>query len=284
MKNSSVKLLLLFFILSLVGCAELAKHAETIKPTAKVTGMQLTNINFDQVDLVFDLAVKNENPVPLKLAGMNYELKIENQSLVSGVSDQAIKIKANSTSAVQLPITLKFSDLKNLSSELWGKDKVSYQLLSQFNVKLPVIGNYVIPVSKEGELPVPKVPEIKLKDVKVKNVSFVSAKLVARVEVGNPNDFDLALSNINYQLNINQRNWGKGAIKNSVNIPKHGKAIVEIPLKVNFLSAGKSVYDVVINRKPINYRLRGNATINTELDLLKNVNMPLDISGSTSLQ
>ncbi len=284
MKKTMDKLLLLLITLSLISCAELTKHADTIKPTAKITDMRLVNINFDRVDLIFDLVIENKNPVSFKLTDLEYDLKIENQSLLSGTSAQAVNIKANSISPVQLPITLKFDDLKKLPGEIWNKDIISYQLLSRLNVNLPIIGKHAIPVSKTGELPVPKIPEISIKDIKVKNISFATAELIALVEVNNPNDFALGVSNLNYQLNINQKNWGQGNISSNINIPKKGTGIVEIPLKLNLLSAGKSVYDVIINKKPINYQLTGNATINTALELLNNFDMPLDISGTTSLQ
>ncbi len=284
MKHSIIKLLLLLFTITLISCAELAKHADTIKPTAKLTGTRLANINFEQVDLVFDLAVENKNPVSLNLAGLDYELKIENQSLVSGTTAQAIQLKASSTSPVQLPITLKFNDLKNLPGELWNKDKIAYQLISQFNVDLPVIGNYAIPVTNKGELPVPKIPDIKIKDVKVKNLSFTSADLIAQVEVSNPNDFDLGLSNLNYQLTVNQQNWGQGKINKNSSIPKKGKGIVEIPVKLNMLSAGKSAYNALVNKAPMEYQLTGNVTVDTGLELLKKQNIPLDIKGTTSIR
>jgi len=274
----------LLFTASLISCAQLAKHTDTIKPTAKVTGARLVNINFEQVDLVFDLAVENKNPVSLKLAGLDYDLKIENQSLVSGTTAQAIKIKANSTSSVKIPITLKFDDLKKLPGELWNKDKITYQLLSKFNINLPLIGNYAIPVEKKGEFPVPKIPDIQIRDINVKNISFTSAELVARIEINNPNNFDIGVSNFNYQLNINQKNWGQGEISNNINIPKKGKGIVEVPLKLNIFSVGKSAYDLVVNKKQVEYQLKGNATINTALELLKTYDMPLDISGTTSLR
>ena len=284
MKHSIIKLLLLLFTITLISCAELAKHADTIKPTAKLTGTRLANINFEQVDLVFDLAVENKNPVSLNLAGLDYELKIENQSLVSGTTAQAIQLKASSTSPVQLPITLKFNDLKNLPGELWNKDKIAYQLISQFNVDLPVIGNYAIPVTHKGELPVPKIPDIKIKDVKVKNLSFTSADLIAQVEVSNPNDFDLGLSNLNYQLTVNQQNWGQGKIDQNSSIPKKGKGLVEIPVKLNMLSAGKSAYNALVNKAPMEYQLTGNVTVDTGLELLKKQNIPLDIKGTTSIR
>ena len=284
MKHSINKLLLLLFTMTLISCAELAKHADTIKPTAKLTGTRLANINFEQVDLIFDLAVENKNPVSLNLAGLEYDLKIENQSLVSGTTAQAIQLKASSTSPVQLPITLKFNDLKNLPGELWNKDKIAYQLISQFNVDLPVIGNYAIPVTHKGELPVPKIPDIKIKDVKVKNLSFTSADLIAQVEVSNPNDFDLGLSNLNYQLTVNQQNWGQGKIDQNSSIPKKGKGLVEIPVKLNMLSAGKSAYNALVNKAPMEYQLTGNVTVDTGLELLKKQNIPLDIKGTTSIR
>jgi LEA14-like dessication related protein len=284
MKHSIIKLLLLLFTMTLISCAELAKHADTIKPTAKLTGTRLANINFEQVDLVFDLAVDNKNPVSLNLAGLDYELKIENQSLVSGTTAQAIQLKASSTSPVQLPITLKFNDLKNLPGELWNKDQIAYQLISQFNVDLPVIGNYAIPVTSKGELPVPKIPDIKIKDVKVNNLSFTSADLIAQVEVSNPNDFDLGLSNLNYQLTVNQQNWGQGKINQNSSIPKKGKGLVEIPVKLNMLSAGKSAYNALVNKAAMEYQLTGNVTVDTGLELLKKQNIPLDIKGTTSIR
>ena len=284
MKHSMNKLLLLLFTISLFGCAELAKHADTIKPTAKLTGTRLANINFEQVDLIFDLAVENKNPITLDLAGLDYDLKIENQSLVSGVTAKAINLKANSTSPVQLPVTLKFDDLKKLPGELWNKDKLAYDLQTTFNIILPVIGNYAIPVSKQGEFPVPKMPGIIIKDVKIKNLSFTTAELVAQVEVTNPNDFDLGLSNLSYQLNVNQQNWGQGKINQSNSIPKKGKGIVEIPVKLNLLSAGKSAYNALVNKTPVEYQLTGNATLDTGLELLKGYNLPLDIKGTTAIR
>ena len=284
MKSQLKTLFTLLLLLSLTACAQLSKQADAIKPTAKLTGTRIGNINFDKIDLIFDLAVTNKNPITLDLAGLDYDLKIENQSLVSGVTAKAIKLKANSTSPVQLPVTLRFEDLKNLPGELWNKDKLAYDLKTTFNIILPIIGNYPVPVEKQGELPVPRIPDIKIKDVKIKNLSFTSAELVAQVEVSNPNDFDLGLSDFDYQLKINQQNWGQGKISKSSKIPKKGKGIIEIPVKLNLLSVGTAAYKILLNKSDIDYQLTGNATVDTGLELLDKQKIPLDIKGSTSLR
>ena len=284
MKTTMQKLFLLLAVFYLSACAELTKHTGAIKPTAKVTGMRLANIDFDKVDLIFDLAVENKNPIALDIAGLDYDLKIENQSLVSGVTAQAIKIQANSTSPVQLPISLKFDDLKKLPGELRNKDNFAYQLDTIFNVNLPIIGNYALPVSKQGELPVPKIPDVKIKNVKINKLSFTSAELITQVEVTNPNAFDLALSNFNYQLNVNQQPWGQGNITQKSNIPKKGKGIINIPVKLDLLTAGKSAYTLLVNKSPLDYQLKGNVTLDTGLELLKNYKLPLDVKGKALLK
>lgn len=284
MKLPIQPLLLLLLALILSSCAELTKYTDTIKPTASLTGMHLANINFEQVDLIFDLAVENKNPVALDLAGMDYDLKIANQSLVSGVTAQAIKIKANTTSPVQLPITLRFADLKKLPGELWNKDNFAYQLDTIFNVNLPVIGNYAIPVSKQGELPVPKIPSITVKEVKVKQLNFTSADLVTQVEINNPNAFNLVMSNFNYQLNINQQTWGKGMVSEKNNVPQKGSTVIDIPVKLDLLTAGKSAYKLLLNKSPLEYQLTGNVTLDTGIELLRDYKLPLDVKGTAALQ
>ena len=265
MKRPLQRSLILFYIIFLSSCAELAKHAETIKPTARLTGTHLANINFEQADLVFDLAVENQNPVAINLAGLNYDLKIENQSLISGVTAQGLEIKPASTSTVQLPVTLKFDDLRKLPDELWQKDRFAYQLDTKIVVDLPIIGNYAIPLSRSGELPVPKMPVIKVNSVKIKNLSLTAAEVVAQVEIDNPNAFDLAFSDFDYQLDINQQNWGKGSISQRNNIPQKSKGTIEIPVKLNIMSMGQTAYQLLSNKQQLEYQLKGAMTLDTEL-------------------
>jgi LEA14-like dessication related protein len=283
MTRSIKKVSILVIAFLLAGCAELEKYAEVIKPTAKLTDTRLTNIDFEKAELVFDLAVDNQNPVAINLAGLNYDLKIENQSLISGVAARGLEIKPASITTVQIPVTLKFDDLKKLPGEVWQKDRFGYQLDSEFVVDLPVIGNYAIPVSKQGELPVPKLPEIKLKDLQVKNLSLTAAEVIARVEIYNPNDFDLGFSDFNYQLSINQQPWGEGNINQSRSLPKKDRGTIDIPVKLNLMSMGQTAFQILSNKQPMEYSLTGGITLDTGIDMLRNYKMPLNINGKATL-
>ena len=273
----------LLLVICLSGCAELAKHAETVKPTATLTGTRLVNINFEQADLMFDLEIENQNPIAINLAGLDYDLKIENQSLISGVTAQGLKIKPAATSKVQLPVSLKFDDLKKLPGEIWKQDNFAYQLDTKFIVDLPLIGEYAIPVSKTGELPVPKMPDIRIRDIAVKSLGLRSAELVAEVEINNPNAFDLGFSNFDYQLNVNRQSWGKGSINAGRSIPKKAKGVVEIPLQLDMLSIGQSAFQMLSSGQPFEYQLKGSVTLDTGIDLLRSYTLPLDVRGQVPL-
>jgi LEA14-like dessication related protein len=127
-------------------------------------------------------------------------------------------------------------------------------------------------------------PQIKVKGVKISKLSFTSAELLTQVEVNNPNAFNLAMSNLNYQLNINNQKWGEGNIAKTSNIPEKGKGVIDIPVKLDLVSVGQAAYKVLLNKSTIEYELTGNATVDTGLELLRNYKMPLDVKGKTSLQ
>lgn len=270
------------FLLS--SCSFLKQQAEVIKPTAKLTGASLSNINFDQADLVFDLAVENKNPVALDLSGLKYDFQLDGNSLVSGVTSQGIKLKANGTSTVKLPVSVVFDDLKKLGTDIWTKDSLKYNLDTTFMVKLPIIGDYAVPVTKEGDVPVPKIPSISVKGVKLKKMGFTAADLVAQIEVSNPNNFDLGLNKLDYNLNVNDSQWGAGKVSKATNVPKKGKAVINIPVTLDLLKMGTAAMNLINSQSQLNYQLTGNANIDTALELFKNVDVPLDIKGSTSVR
>jgi LEA14-like dessication related protein len=280
---SITRLFILCLLLQVSACAELTRHADAIKPTAQVTGTRLANIDFDKVELIFDLAVENNNPVALDLAGLEYDLKIADQSLVSGVTGQAVKLKANATSPVELPVTLKFEQLKKLPGEIWQKDSVAYQLDTKVKVSLPVIGDYSIPVSRQGELPVPRMPEVKIRNVKVVDLGFTSADILARVEIINPNGFDLGISDLNYRLNIDEQKWGQGSIRQMKSIPKKGRGTIDIPVNLDLSAMGSTALKLLQDKSTLKYQLKGDVTLDTGIELMRNYEMPLDIKGTTPL-
>ncbi len=266
------------------GCANLEKQIDTIKPSAELLGTRLTNINFDGVDLVFDVAVTNRNPFSLRMAGLDYEVVIAEHSFISGVMAQGLKLNKSSVSKVAVPVTLKFDDLRQLPGELWKADQFEYHVFTDIHLDLPVIGKYTIPVSAKGELPVPKMPSVRLQKVSVNSLNLASADIVADLEIDNPNAFDLALKNFNYKLDVNDKTWGEGTGATPNSIPQKSTGTIRIPLTLNLMTMGQSVYQLLNGDQRFAYQLAGSITIDTGLDFLRAYKMPLNISGTAYLR
>jgi LEA14-like dessication related protein len=127
-------------------------------------------------------------------------------------------------------------------------------------------------------------PNIKLKDIKLKSLSFTNAEVIAQVEVINPNNFNLDINNLNYQLNINQEKWGQGNITQAGMIPRKGKGTINIPLQLDLMSMGSTMFSMLHSKATLEYQLTGNATVDTGIELLRNLSLPLDISGKAAVK
>jgi LEA14-like dessication related protein len=279
MNKATVIYIYFIFILIITGCAQLKQKAETLKPTVKIVNTRFVDINFDKADLVFDMIVDNPNPVALKLSGLVYEMIIEGQSLVSGEAARGLKLKPGGKSRIGIPVTLKFDDLKKLPGKLRDKDNIAYRLNTIITVNLPVIGNYDIHLSESGEIPVPKLPDIRLKDVKINKLTLTSAELLTSIEINNPNAFALGLDNFNYKLDINNQTWGKGRIAQKQNVPGKGTGVIKIPVKLNLLNMGRTVYQLLNSEGAFAYQLSGDLNLDAGIALFKKYHMPLDIKG-----
>ena len=185
---------------------------------------------------------------------------------------------------MEVPVTLKFDDLKKLPGELWKKDEVAYQFNTTITLNLPVIGNYDIRLENKGEIPLPKVPDVKLRAVKLNKLNLTSAEILTTIEINNPNAFSLGLSNIDYMLDINNKTWGQGSIAQSQNIPKRGTGVIAIPVELNLLNMGRAVYQLLADKETVDYRLSGGMEVDTGIALIKKLKMPLDLKGKASFK
>lgn len=87
-------------------------------------------------------------------------------------------------------------------------------------------------------------PTARLKGLSFKDVSLKSATLLFDVEVENPYTVDLPLANLDYQLTSKTNPFLAGNADLQSTIPAHGKEIVGLPVKVNYLELLKALKDV----------------------------------------
>ncbi|MCG7896736.1 MAG: LEA type 2 family protein [Candidatus Thiodiazotropha taylori] len=279
-------ILLLFMILLLQGCSSLQQAEQLmngIQPTGEVKGVNLSGLDLRGIDLLFDVEVDNPNPVAISLDGLDYDLKLLNRSFLKGQQSMGMSLAADGKSQVKLPVRMEFERLLQHYSELSNRDDVPYQLDLGLGIDVPLLGRVRLPMSYQGRLPVPKLPDVSVSRIDVQRLSLQAIDLMLELEVENPNRFALMLQRLDYQFKLNGIDVGQGAAAQSLNIDKQGKGRVRLPLSLDLQKAGGGLYSALMGGRGLSYELSGMLDATGDTPLIGDIKIPLDKQGNFNL-
>lgn len=265
------------------GCATLEEYVRVQNPQAEITGVRLDKLDLQQVGLLVDLKVKNPNAVGVNLSRLAYDFAVEGNSLLSGNQDQGVQVAANSEQPVTIPVTVNPANLWQTIAKVAKQDRFGFSIATTLTFALPVLGNVDLPLKYSGELPVLRIPEVKVGGLKIKELGLTKANLELTIQVANPNAFALLLNQFTYDFQVNQRSWINGQNGNPIQLdPKQGGE-VKIPLTLNFLEMGTTVLQVLRAKDPVNYRFIGQFNFGSSESFLKSLPLPVDYSGKLQI-
>lgn len=276
-----------FVFISISGCAELTKVLQQMdiqRPTVSVADVRMTGLSFDHTDLNFKIQIDNPNGVNISMAGFDYNFDINQKSFLSGKQDQAIAIAARGQSQFDFPVTLKFSDVIRTVGDLLERDSAAYKIDLGLMFDLPVLGKQKIPLSYDGQFPIPKLPAIRVKSLKLDKIGLTGADLSLELMVDNQNAFALDLAGLDYTFAVNGTQWVSGVQKSVNAIKKYDQGSVTIPISLDFLSMGRSVYQLVNGNSDLDYKLEGSVNVGGGIPLLGTQKMPFSQSGKIDLK
>jgi len=122
-------------------------------------------------------------------------------------------------------------------------------------------------------------PKISFNSVKLDNINFSGANLMLEVKFKNPNAFSMLIDQMNYNFQVNGKNWLSGKANQQAKTNQNGESIIQIPVSLNFLQMGSSLFQVISGGKNLNYNFTGNLDIQNSHPLLQNLSLPFDQTG-----
>ena len=99
----------------------------------------------------------------------------------------------------------------------------------------------------------------------------------------NPNKFKLFINNFNYNFNVNGLKWIEGITKDQINIAENGDYTLDLPISLNFLEMGKTIYNIVSGSQAINYDFVSDLDLKTSLPMMKEIKLPVNKKGSLNI-
>lgn len=277
---------LTILLLLLNACAnlgDLKSVTQVIQPKVKIADATVSNFSSDTVDLMIGLDVENPNPLSIKLAGYDYEIFINDLQFSKGKQEMDTLIAASTTSRTSFPVSIKFKELFDMVKDLKTSKEMQYEVRSTAYLDLPVIGPLPIRSSSKGSLPVPHTPKLSVKNINLKSLSFTGADLEVELNIFNPNNFGIDITQLNYQFFVAKQNWASSNLTQSLNLKPDSDNSVSIPVSLSLLDMGASIFEVLNGGKEIPYQVKGDLKLDTTLPLVKGVKLPIDYSGSTKI-
>jgi LEA14-like dessication related protein len=118
------KIIALFFVIMLNGCAALQSAIET--PHVTLNNLQVVDMTLLEQRYAVTLRIQNPNPVPLPISGMNFQLDINDTELGRGVTNQAVTVPAYGEALVEVRLV---SNLMRIFNQIRGLENSKGQSL-----------------------------------------------------------------------------------------------------------------------------------------------------------
>ncbi|WP_158278587.1 LEA type 2 family protein [Rhodohalobacter mucosus] len=279
MKYAVLKGVIILFLLS--GCAAIGELSDVREPAVQFREMSVRNITFDDVTLLFDFDVTNPNRFGVSAESYNYEFFINNRSFVSGSMNEPVVIEKESASVIQVPVTLSYREVYETFSSVLNQDQLAYELSTEVDFDLPVLGMQSVPVSTAGEIPVPKPPGIEFGEFKINQVSLSGADAEVSFRVSNPNVFALSLLRASYNLRVNGREWLDTTLNQLIRVESGQSREVRIPVRLNSAQLGSALMDLMGGNTTFNYELAGTASVSADLEgFPASQDIPFELNGT----
>ena len=121
-------LLLLLLVVLLNGCAGLPANTQPVR--VNLVSMNVVDMQLFEQRYALTIRIKNPNPQPLKVAGLDFSLQINGEDFADGVSNRAVEIPAygEATTEVQVSSSLfkLFEQFRALEER--GGDRLNYRI------------------------------------------------------------------------------------------------------------------------------------------------------------
>lgn len=284
MNKYFLPVILMLLLAVLTSCSTLRDAANIQEPDVQFSNMSIQTINFDGVTLLFDFDITNPNRLDVSAESYNYEFFINGRSFISGTQDERLEVGKESTSTVQVPVSMTFSNLYESFRSVLQQDSISYRMDTAVSFSLPVIGSRTVPVQAEGNLPIPKVPQIQFGDFEMKRLSFSGADVDISFRVNNPNPFGITLDGADYALRVNGNEWLNTSLAESIRIEGAESREITIPLELSASQMGSALVEMMRGRKEFDYRLTGQARVSADIEgFTQEQTVPFDLEGVLNL-
>jgi len=233
--------LLLLPALFLGGCASMQRLAASAFAPPR---LQLDQVRIAEVDLVgttvvLDFTIDNPNDLALRVTSATWRLQVEGAQVSEGTLPGGLTLPARGQAPLAMTVRLRWADVTRLAEQVRHQTQVAYRIDGAVSVETPV--GLVSPKFKhQGQVPVPRLPSLRLAGVSADMRSLTDLELGLTLEVENPNAFPIPGATLRFDLLVNDVPVATGHEATLSQLGAGGEARLQVPIEVSLLGAGRA--------------------------------------------
>jgi LEA14-like dessication related protein len=259
------------------SCSQLGALGDALAPyTPKLQfrNLALKNIDFSKVDVDFVFAVRNPNPISVKLASFGYALGLEGVEMLRGTQADGFKLEARGESELAIPVSLTYTRIFELIGAARGKDRLAFDISGDLGFDTPV-GRANVPFRERGDFPVVHAPDVSLKKLAVGDFNLLKGQARLDLTLGMANTGGgsaLGFQNFRYNVSLMGQPVLESVLANVADVGSGETRDVVVPIALNLLTAGKALVDAVSQKKALDVGFAGVVDVRTPFGVI-----PLDV-------
>ena len=221
------------------------------KPTVKLDDIHVAGLDFQKLDLIFDLKVDNPNPFQISISGLEYDLTAVGERFAEGALPQPVAaLGAGQVAHVRAPVALHYKRLLPLLQKLRSAEPIPYEFKTTLTFNL--LGTKVpVPLAHAGRIPALRAPSWHFRNMQLVKGTTPVVKLVFDVE--NPNQFELPLKQLTGALQAGDKPLIQVSEVALAPVPAGQTATLTIPVQINAAGVARAVAEVLTERQPLRF-------------------------------
>jgi LEA14-like dessication related protein len=273
----------LLTVLALLPAACASLGSVFREPSLSLTSVEITGLDFRGADLVCHVDVENPNPFTIPFPRIDWEFFVNANSFVSGAAGGDEPLRARQHTAVEVPVSVTWEGLYNTFQSLRDTGDAEYRIDLAATFDIPVIGGKTWNLSHSGRIPLPKIPAVAFRGIRVKTLSLSGIEFELSLEVENSNGFAMKVEELAYRFTVNNTPWVQGGIPPGTLLEAGKKTVVPVTFTLNALSMVTEITGIITRGTEVTYDCGGGMKLAGDFPGLGILDLPFGFSGKTRL-
>lgn len=251
-----------------------------LSPQLELAQMRVTNFSVGRVDMDMNVNIKNPTAVNLHVDSLYYSVMIEGQEVAGTIYPDPLQIEAGQDRRVSFPFTVYYSRLQSLDQwEEKGRGTVQYTLNVALFTDAELLPDNQFYLQLTERRPLPRVPEIKVADMKMEDSDNSGAVVQVETYVVNENVFALELENMDYSLRVGDYQAMEGQKPETIRIAAKDTAFMQVPVELSSGKLAGKLQDDIQQGNDRAYFFSLNAKLLSDADMLEESELAMTTTG-----